>query len=83
MSDMLKKLEERQAKLKKQIKNAKAEAAKKEKAAHSQKCRIIGAAVLAAMEKSPQLVELVNSAVNDNVTAPKDRKLLGLEPLKS
>ena len=79
--NLLKKLEERETKLKEQIRHAKAEAAKQAAALHQEKCRIAGAAVLAEMEENPDFRARVQPVINTRTTSPKERKRLGLEPL--
>jgi len=81
MSDLLTKLQEREAKLKAQIKTAKAAQAKKEAANDNRRAAIAWPAVMAAMKEKPELAALVNDALHTNVTNPKERKLLGLQVL--
>ena len=79
--NLLKKLQEREAKLKEQIRHAKAEAAKQAAALEAERCRIVGAAVLAEMEENAKLRALVQPVIDARTTATKARKMLGLKPL--
>ncbi|NOR70835.1 MAG: hypothetical protein GQ532_14275 [Methylomarinum sp.] len=78
---LLNKLIERQDKLAKEIKQAKAAQAKKEAAIYADKCRIVGAAILAELQNNENLGLSLNPIINERTTAAKDRKLLGLAPL--
>ncbi len=78
---LLDKLIERQEKLAKEIKQAKAAQAKKEAAIYADKCRIVGAAILAELENNENLRLSLNPIIDKRTTTAKDRKLLGLNPL--
>lgn len=78
---LLDKLLERQAKLAEEIKKAKAAQAKKEAATHADKCRALGAAILAEMESNEQLKLTINPIIEKHTKLSRDRKLLGLKPL--
>ena len=78
---LLNKLIERQEKLAKEIKQAKATQAKKEASIYAGKCRIVGAAILAEIKDNETLERTINPIIDKRTTATKDRKILGLAPL--
>lgn len=78
---MLKKLEERKKKLDAEIRKAKASQAKKEAAIYADKCRIVGAAVLAESETNETLQATIKPIIDKRTTSAKDRKTYGLSPL--
>ncbi len=78
---VLDKLIERQEKLAKEIKQAKAEQAKKKAVIYADKCRVVGAAILAELENNENLRVSFNPIIDKRTTTAKDRKLLGLDPL--
>ena len=77
-NSLIQKLEERQEKLRKQIKDAKAKAARKAAALYERKCRIVGAALLAEMDNNPALAEQLRPLIDARTTKPSERKMMGL-----
>ncbi|MCP4934688.1 MAG: hypothetical protein GY927_10910 [bacterium] len=78
---LLQKLQDREAKLKAQIKKAKATAAKEAAALDTERHRIIGAAILAEIDENEPLRALVQPVIETRTTNPRARKILGLDPL--
>ena len=78
---LLDKLMERQVKLAKEIKQAKAAQAKKDAALYADKCRAVGAAILSELDNNNGLKLTINPIIDKRTTATKDRKILGLAPL--
>lgn len=78
---MLKKLEERKKKLDAEIRKAKASQAKKEAQIYADKCRIVGAAVLAECVDNETLQATIKPIIDKRTTSAKDRKTYGLSPL--
>lgn len=81
-SKILEKLLEREAELKQQIKDAKKAQAKKEAAAFAQKCRIIGAAVLAEMDINEAFKNTIQPIIDRQTKDKKHRQILGLQSLQ-
>lgn len=80
---VLKKLEERKKKLEADIRKAKSIQAKKETELYADKCRIVGAAVLAECVDNETLNATITSIVEKRTTSAKDRKKYGFDPLPS
>ncbi len=78
-SKLLAKLEARQDKLRAEIKAAKKAEQKRLDAAHAEKCRALGAAVLAESETDPELIETLRPILNKHTKTKKARLLLGLD----
>jgi hypothetical protein len=78
---LLQKLEQRQEKLRAQIRKAKADAAKKAATLHNERCRLIGDAVITEMEHDPEFMKRIMTLISHHTTNPKERKLLGLSSL--
>ena len=78
---LLQKLQEREAKLKAKIKEAKAAAAKEAAALDAERQRFIGAAIMAEMDEDEQLRALLQPVINTRTINPRARKMLGLDPL--
>jgi hypothetical protein len=78
---LLDKLIKRQEKLAQEIKQAKAVQAKKEAAIQANKCRIIGAAILAEIKYNETFKTTIDPIIHKHTTSSKDRKILGLAPL--
>ncbi len=84
MSDnnaLLKKLEERRKKLDAEIKQAKTSQAKKDASVYGDKCRIVGAAILAECVDNQSLNATITPIVEKRTASAKDRKTYGLAPL--
>lgn len=77
----LKKLEERKKKLDAEIRKAKASQAKKDADIYAEKCRIVGAAILAECVDNETLNATITPIVEKRTTSAKDRKTYGLEAL--
>lgn len=77
----LQRLEEKQAKLKEQIKQAKGQQKKKQAATFDIRARIIGAAVIAEMKENETFSKSIDQITQARITSPKERKILDLKPL--
>jgi len=78
----LQKLLDEQADFQKRLKAAKQEIAKRESQLHKQRALVVGLAVLSELEENRQLGATLTPVIESRVTSAKDRKLLGLKPLK-
>ncbi len=78
----LKKLREREAKLKEQIRQAQKNEASKMKQIHGRKCQLVGAAILEEIKTNAELAGQVNTILGMHTKDNGSRKLLGLPPLK-
>jgi len=81
-SPMLKRLREREAKLKAQIKAEQRKEARKVKALQTRRCQITGFAVLEAIKTDDDLAQRLTAVFDQQTKSNSDRKLLGLAPLK-
>lgn len=76
---MLRKLQERQDKLKAKIKEAKLAAAKEAAELEDERCRLIGAAVSIGMEENAELRAAIEPLLDAHTSGTRARKLLGLK----
>lgn len=81
-SKVLQKLREKEAKLKAEIKEAEKAEAKRQAEIYARRCEIVGAAVLAESEKNATLAGQLQSVIDKHTTKTRERKFLGLPPLK-
>ena len=75
---LLEKLQEKQDKLNKQIKEAKKKEAIKSSLINKKKYELIGGALTKEMKINDELKNTVNIILDKNIKTVKDRKLLGL-----
>lgn len=80
-SNLIKKLKEQEAAIKDKIREAQKAESKKQAAAFSKKCAVVGAAILEEMESNQSLKATLQPIINRLTIAASDRKVLGLEPL--
>jgi hypothetical protein len=86
MSDnntMLKRLLEQETALKQKIKEAKKQDEKRKAHIQTNKAKIIGMAILAEIETNQPLKQSLQPFIDRHIKNTKDRKMLGLPPLKS
>ena len=81
MSDRLKKLEERKAKIGAEIARVKAREASQNRKSDTRRKVLLGALVLAMVEKGELSREKVDSALARFLSRPQDRALFSLPPM--
>ena len=80
--DKLTRLLEQEREIQAAIKEAKKEQAKQNAELHKKRGEIIGLAVLSEMEESEAFAATIQGILDKRVTISRDRKALGLAPLK-
>lgn len=78
-STALEKLLEQESKLQTAIRAAKRKAAAAAAEVEGERCRIIGAAVVAEMKAAPDFARTLEGVIERHTTNPKDRAALGLK----
>jgi L-amino acid N-acyltransferase YncA len=78
-STALEKLLEQESKLQTAIRAAKRKAAAAAAEVEGERCRIIGAAVVAEMKAAPDFARTLETVIDRHTKAPKDRAALGLK----